>query len=88
MKDILILSIAISLVFFFVRAGELKLVKKQELDIKSLAMDSVYVFISSSFAQLAMTQVGDLDNFSSVLSGGGDSSPASIPGVFTNNPEF
>ena len=88
MKDILILSIAISLVFFFVRAGELKLVKKQELDIKSLAMDSVYVFISSSFAQLAMTQVGDLENFSSVLSGGGESSPVSIPGVFTNAPEF
>ena len=88
MKDILILSIAISLVFFFVRAGELKLVKKQELDIKTLAMDSIYVFISSSFAQLAMTQVGDLEQLSSVLSGGGESNPVSIPGVFTNNPEF
>tara|TARA_B100001057_G_C22619119_1_gene859745 strand:- start:167 stop:433 length:267 start_codon:yes stop_codon:yes gene_type:complete len=88
MKDILILSIAISLVFFFVRAGELKLIKKQELDVKTLAMDSLYVFISSSFAQLVMGQVGDFENLSSVLSSGGESVSASIPGVFTNNPEF
>lgn len=87
MKDILILSVAISVIFFFIRASELKLVKKQDLDIKSLAMDSLYVFLSSSFAQLVMGQVGDFENLSSLLGGDSDGTPV-VPGVFTNTPEF
>tara|TARA_B100001093_G_scaffold519702_1_gene609929 strand:- start:3373 stop:3642 length:270 start_codon:yes stop_codon:yes gene_type:complete len=89
MKDILFLSVAISLVFFFVRAGELKLVKKQELDIKTLSMDSLYVFISSGFAQLVMGQMGDMEGLTSFLGDTGiSSSLPSVPGVFTDAPEF
>ena len=90
MKDILFLSLAISIVFFILRAVELKLVKKQELDLKSVAMDSLYVLISSGFTQLAMSQLGDMGDLSSLMGGGegGGDSGGVIPGVFTNAPEF
>ena len=88
MKDLLFLSTVISIIYFLVRAGELKLVKKQELDIKNLAMDSLYVFISSGFSQLVMTQMGEIENIPSFLTGGGEGGDTTVPGVFTNPPEF
>ena len=93
MKEILFLSVAISIIFFIVRAVELKFVKKQELDPKNLAMDSLYVFISSSFAQLIMGQIGDIGDIGSMLGGGIEGvsdggANGNVPGVFTNNPEF
>ena len=93
MKEILFLSVAISIIFFIVRAVELKFVKKQELDPKNLAMDSLYVFMSSSFAQLIMGQIGDIGDIGSMLGGGIEGvsdggASGNVPGVFTNNPEF
>ena len=93
MKESLFLSVAISIIFFIVRAVELKFVKKQELDPKNLAMDSLYVFISSSFAQLIMGQIGDIGDIGSMLGGGIEGvsdggASGNVPGVFTNNPEF
>ena len=86
LKDILLLSALVSFVYFLVRAVETKFVKKEELDLKLLAMDGMYVFISSGFAQLVISQMGTMDGLESMM--GGDGEAATVPDVFTNNPEF
>ena len=86
MKDIFLVSALVAVVYFVVKAVETKFVKKSELDIKSLAMDGAYVFVSSGLAQFALSQMGPIDGMDSFM-GGGDAEKA-IPGVFTNDPGF
>ena len=86
MKDILLVSALVSLVYFVVKAVETKFVKKEDLDIKHLAMDGAYVFISSGLAQFALSQMGSMDGMESFMGGG--EVAKEVPGVFTNEPSF
>ena len=89
MKDLIMLSLVISLLFFAMKVFEVKMIKKGEIDFKSLANESMYVLVAAGMAQFVMSQIGDMSGLSGLSSMiGGDGEPPSIPGAFTNEPEF
>jgi hypothetical protein len=86
MKDFIMLSLVISLLFFTMKVFEVKMIKKGEVDFKSLATESMYVLVAAGMSQFVMSQIGDMSGLSSMI--GGDGELPSIPGAFTNEPEF
>ena len=89
MKDLIMLSLVISLLFFAMKVFEVKMIKKGEIDFKSLANESMYVLVAAGMAQFVMSQIGDMSGLSGLSSMiGGDGESPSIPGAFTNEPEF
>jgi len=86
------MSLVISLLFFAMKVFEVKMIKKGEIDFKSLANESMYVLVAAGMAQFVMSQIGDMSGLSG-LSGlssmiGGDGEVPTVPGAFTNEPEF
>tara|TARA_B100000886_G_scaffold318763_1_gene259029 strand:+ start:2003 stop:2212 length:210 start_codon:yes stop_codon:yes gene_type:complete len=65
---------------------EVKMIKKGEVDFKSLATESMYVLVAAGMSQFVMSQIGDMSGLSSMI--GGDGDLPSVPGAFTNEPEF
>tara|TARA_A100001015_G_scaffold159175_1_gene176840 strand:+ start:6631 stop:6840 length:210 start_codon:yes stop_codon:yes gene_type:complete len=65
---------------------EVKMIKKGEVDFKSLATESMYVLVAAGMSQFVMSQIGDMSGLSSMI--GGDGELPSVPGAFTNEPEF
>ena len=86
MKDFIMLSLVISLLFFTMKVFEVKMIKKGEVDFKSLATESMYVLVAAGMSQLVISQIGDMSGLSSMI--GGDGDLPSVPGAFTNEPEF
>ena len=86
MKDLIMLSLVISLLFFAMKVFEVKMIKKGEIDLKSLANESMYALIAAGAAQFVMSQIGDMSGLSSMI--GGEGEAPSVPGAFTNEPEF
>ncbi len=86
MKDFIMLSLVISLLFFTMKVFEVKMIKKGEVDFKSLATESMYVLVAAGMSQFVMSQIGDMSGLSSMI--GGDGDLPSVPGAFTNEPEF
>ncbi len=86
MKDFIMLSLVISLLFFTMKIFEVKMIKKGEVDFKSLATESMYVLVAAGMSQFVMSQIGDMSGLSSMI--GGDGDLPSVPGAFTNEPEF
>lgn len=86
MKDFIMLSLVISLLFFTMKVFDVKMIKKGEVDFKSLATESMYVLVAAGMSQFVMSQIGDMSGLSSMI--GGDGELPSIPGAFTNEPEF
>ncbi len=86
MKDFIMLSLVISLLFFTMKVFEVKMIKKGEVDFKSLATESMYVLVAAGMSQFVMSQIGDMSGLSSMI--GGDGELPSVPGAFTNEPEF
>ena len=80
------LSLVISLLFFTMKVFEVKMIKKGEVDFKSLATESMYVLVAAGMSQFVMSQIGDMSGLSSMI--GGDGELPSVPGAFTNEPEF
>jgi len=62
------------------------MIKKGEVDFKSLATESMYVLVAAGMSQFVMSQIGDMSGLSSMI--GGDGELPSVPGAFTNEPEF
>tara|TARA_B100001175_G_C18942215_1_gene371924 strand:- start:113 stop:382 length:270 start_codon:yes stop_codon:yes gene_type:complete len=89
MKDLVMMSLVISLLFFAMKVFEVKMIKKGEIDFKSLANESMYVLVAAGMAQFVMSQIGDMSGLSGLSSMiGGDGEAPSVPGAFTNEPEF
>ena len=88
MKELLVSSVLISLVFLAIKIFENKLIKKEDIDFKSLANESMYVLLAASGAQFVISQMGDISSLSSMFGDGDGSSTGVIPNAFTNDPDF
>ncbi|MAP67417.1 MAG: hypothetical protein CMF80_06955 [Candidatus Marinimicrobia bacterium] len=88
MKELLVSSVLISLVFLAIKIFESKLIKKEEINFKNLANESIYVLFAASGAQFVLSQMGDISSISSMFGDSVGEVGSGIPNAFTNEPDF